>query len=160
MAGVRTTDLCDAHSDTVRVLAPIFRDFGKKREFAGPAVTLEVFEDNALVRAKLETPGQGRVLVIDGGGSLRRALVGGNLGKLAEANGWAGIIVHGAVRDSVELAECNVGVKALVTAPLRSEKQGKGREQVAVTFGGVTIEPGHWVYADDDGVIVSDLPLA
>ncbi|AKU94629.1 Ribonuclease E inhibitor RraA [Labilithrix luteola] len=156
---MRTADLCDAHSDTVRVLAPILRDFGKKREFAGPAVTLEVFEDNALVRAKLETPGQGRVLVIDGGGSLRRALVGGNLGKLAENNGWAGVIVHGAVRDTLELAECNVGVKALVTAPLRSEKKGAGREQVPVTFAGVTIEPGHWVYADDDGVIVSDLPI-
>lgn len=161
---VNTADLCDSyahshahahvHGGTVRVAQPIFRDYGKRRAFHGRAQTLRVFEDNALVRAALETPGNGDVLVIDGGGSLRTALVGGNLGKLAEANGWAGVVVHGAIRDSRELAECNVGIKALAAMPLKSAKKGEGNKNVAVTFAGITILPGEWIYADEDGLVV------
>ncbi len=123
--------------------------------FSGAVETLRVFEDNALVRATLETPGEGRVLVIDGGGSLARALVGGNLGKLAEANGWAGLVVYGAVRDSVELAACPVGIKALALCPRRGSKAGAGERGVPVTFAGITVAPGSALYADGDGVVVA-----
>lgn len=157
---MRTTDLCDEHGDALRVLQPLYRDFGQRRAFHGRVRTLRVFEDNALVRAALETPGKGEVLVIDGGGSMRVALVGGNLGKLAETNGWAGIVVHGAVRDASELVVCDVGVKALGTIPKKGAKAGAGERDVAVTFAGVTIAPGDWLYADDDGIVVSEGALA
>lgn len=153
-----TTDLCDAHED-VRVLAAGFRDFGAKRAFCGRARTLRVYEDNALVRAALETAGGGDVLVVDGGGSTRTALVGGNLGKLAQDQGWAGIVVNGAVRDSAELAQCAVGIKALAAVPRKSAKAGAGETAVAVTFGGITVAPGDWVYADEDGVVVGSRAL-
>jgi regulator of ribonuclease activity A len=153
---MRTTDLWDAHANELRLLEPLFRDFGGKRAFHGPIATLKVFEDNALVRSTLETPGQGRVLVVDGGGSVRRALVGGNLGKLAEQNGWAGIVVFGAVRDSLELVACNVGVKALALIPAKGEKTGAGERDVAVTFAGATLKPGDFLYADEDGILVSE----
>jgi regulator of ribonuclease activity A len=158
LAPPATADLCDAHSD-VRVLAPLFRDFGGKRAFAGRARTLRVHEDNALVRTALEMPGNGDVLVVDGGGSLRAALVGGNLGKLAQTHGWSGIVVHGAVRDSAELAQCAVGIKALAAIPRKSAKTGAGDHAVAVTFASVTIAPGEWVYADEDGIVVSERAL-
>ncbi len=146
-----TTDLCDAHPD-VRVRAPIFRDFGGKRSFSGRARTLKVQEDNVLVRSALETQGNGDVLVVDGGGSLRTALVGGKLGMLAQSNGWAGIVVHGAVRDSVELSACAVGIKALAAIPRKSAKSGAGEQALTLTFAGVSIAPEEWSYADEDGV--------
>ncbi|CAE6838939.1 Regulator of ribonuclease activity A [Paraburkholderia domus] len=122
-----TADLCDAHEDqlalgTLRVLEPVFHLFSRAECFSGEAVTLKVFEDNALVRATLEEKGAGRVLVVDGGGSLRRALVGGNLAQIAEQNGWAGIVLNGCVRDALELNEVNVGVAALTTCPRRGQK--------------------------------------
>lgn len=157
---MRTTDLCDEHGDALRVLQPLYRDYGKKRSFHGRVRTLRVLEDNALVRAALETAGNGDVLVIDGGGSMRVALVGGNLGKLAEDHGWAGIVVHGAVRDASELAACEVGVKALGTIPRKGAKTGAGEREVALTFAGVTIAPGDWLYADDDGIVVSGSRLS
>lgn len=153
-----TTDLSDAHPD-LPVLAPLFRDYGGRAAFHGHVRTLRVHEDNALVRATLETPGQGAVLVIDGGGSLRCALVGGKLGKLAEDNGWAGIVVFGAVRDSLELAACAVGVRALATHPKRSQKTGAGERDIPVTFAEVTFTPGAWLYADADGMLLSDARL-
>lgn len=153
-----TADLCDAHHD-VRVLEPRFRDHGKRRSFHGRVRTLLVQDDNTLVRAQLELPGNGDVLVVDGGGSERCALVGGNLGKLAEKNGWSGIVVHGCVRDAHELATCDVGIKALGTHPRKSGKTGAGNEAVTVSFAGVTIAPGEWLYADDDGILVSTRPL-
>jgi regulator of ribonuclease activity A len=154
-----TTDLCDAHGERVSVAAPIFRSFGGRARFAGTVATLECFEDNSLVRTALEEPGAGRVLVVDGGGSLRCALVGGNLGVLAQRNGWSGIVVHGCVRDTAELRQADVGVLALATNPRRSEKRGAGRRDVAVSFAGVTFAPGAWVCADEDGLIVADAPL-
>ncbi len=154
-----TTDLCDQFGDLVRVLEPGLQDFGGVTEFSGPVVTLRVFEDNALVRATLETPGEGRVLVIDGGRSTRTALVGGQLGQLAERNRWAGVVVWGAVRDSAELRQCHVGVRALATNPRKSAKLGAGERDVPVTIAGVPIAPGQWMAADADGIVVSDLEL-
>lgn len=160
-----TCDLCDAHEDkfangSLQALPPVFRRFGRRASFAGPAYTLKVFEDNALVRATLETPGDGRVLVIDGGGSLRSALVGGNLAALADKNGWAGIIVYGCVRDTLELNDCMVGIHALNTIPRRSARQGFGERGMAVTIAGVIVHPGDAIYADVDGVLVSRQALA
>lgn len=155
-----TCDICDAHEDrlahgTLNVLPPIFRSFGKQEKFSGPASTLKVFEDNALVRAALETPGNGQVLVVDGGGSLRCALVGGNLGQLAERNGWAGIVVNGCIRDSEEINACGIGVRALATHPQRSVRKGAGDSNLRVSIGGVAINPGDWIYSDADGILVA-----
>lgn len=159
-----TCDICDGNEDklasgALTVLPPVFQKFGKKAKFSGPAATLKVFEDNVLVRAALETPGNGRVLVIDGGGSLRCALVGGNLGVLAEKNGWAGIIVNGCIRDSEEINACDIGVRALATHPQRSVRKGVGERDLRVSIAGVAISPGDWIYADADGVLVSSQPL-
>ncbi|HTN66466.1 MAG TPA: ribonuclease E activity regulator RraA [Burkholderiaceae bacterium] len=160
-----TCDICDAHEDKLAgrglaVLPPLFAAFGARLKFAGPATTLKVFEDNALVRATLETPGNGHVLVIDGGGSRRCALVGGNLGQLAEKNGWAGIVVDGCIRDSEEINACAIGVRALATHPQRSAKKGAGERNVRVMIAGVAVDPGNWIYADADGVLVAAEKLA
>jgi regulator of ribonuclease activity A len=150
-----TADLCDAHP-SVQVLAPLYRDFGAQREFHGRIATLKVFEDNALVRQTLELPGEGRVLVVDGGGSLRCALVGGNLGELALRSGWVGLLVHGCVRDSAELAALPLGLRALAAHPRRSSKGLHGGEFGGVLeFAGVRFQPGDWLYADADGVVLA-----
>ncbi|MBS0567955.1 MAG: ribonuclease E activity regulator RraA [Proteobacteria bacterium] len=151
-----TADLADAQPEA-QVCAPLFRNYGGRRAFHGPVATVKVFEDNALVRATLETPGNGRVLVVDGGGSLRCALVGGMLGELAVNNGWAGIVVNGCVRDTPELETHAVGVKALAAHPRRSEKGlHSGQAGGVVEFAGVRFRPGAWLYADADGIVVAD----
>jgi len=155
-----TPDLCDEFGAEVRVAEPLFRDWGGVARFAGPIATLRVFEDNALVRQTLETPGDGRVLVVDGGGSLRTALVGGNLAALAHRNGWSGLVIYGCVRDSAELAATAVGVKALHAIPRKSAKEGVGERGVPVAFAGVTFAPGAWLYADGDGIVIADRRLA
>jgi regulator of ribonuclease activity A len=149
-----TADLCDEYGSGVQVVSPALADFGAIPSFSGPVTTLQVHEDNALVRAALEEPGDGRVLVVDGAGSLRTALVGGNLGKLAETQRWSGIVVWGAVRDVAELRRCNIGLRALGATPRKSAKTGAGRRDVPVEFGGVTIRPGQWLAADADGIVV------
>jgi regulator of ribonuclease activity A len=154
-----TPDLCDEFGAEVRVAEPMFRDFGGVERFAGPIATLRVFEDNALVRQALEMPGGGRVLVVDGGGSLRTALVGGNLAALAHRNGWSGLVVYGCIRDAAEIASTPVGVKALQAVPRRSAKAGAGERSVPVAFAGVTFAPGAWLYADRDGIVVADRKL-
>ena len=159
-----TADLCDAHEDqldagTLRVLDPVFTRFGRASCFGGEVVTIKVFEDNTLVRATLEEKGTGRVLVVDGGGSLRCALVGGNLTRLAEKNGWAGMVVFGCVRDTLELNECNLGMVALATHPQRSQKRGGGERDLPVRLPGSVVRPGEWIYADSDGVLVASAPL-
>jgi regulator of ribonuclease activity A len=164
MMGFSTCDLCDTNENLIAdgalaVLPPVFRSLGKRAAFAGQAATLKVFEDNVLVRAALETAGAGRVLVVDGGGSLRCALVGGNLGKLAEKNGWAGIVVNGCVRDADELDACDVGIRALALHPQRSVRKGVGDRDIVVTIAGVTVRPGDWIYADADGVLVTRAKL-
>jgi regulator of ribonuclease activity A len=154
-----TPDLCDEFGAEVRVAEPLFRDWGGVERFAGPIATLRVFEDNALVRQALEMPGGGRVLVVDGGGSLRAALVGGNLAALAHQNGWSGVVVYGCIRDAAEIASTPVGVKALQAVPRRSARAGAGERGVPVAFAGVTFAPGAWLYADRDGIVVADRKL-
>jgi len=150
-----TPDLCDEFAAEVQVAEPVFRDFGRRRAFAGPIRTLQVLEDNALVRRRLETAGQGAVLVVDGGGSLRTALVGGRLAALAGANGWSGVVVFGCVRDIEEIGATEVGVKALALCPMPAAKSGAGLQDIRVRFAGVTFDPGHFVYADENGLLVA-----
>jgi regulator of ribonuclease activity A len=151
-----TTDLSDAHPEA-QVCDPDFGDFGGRLAFHGQIKTLKVFEDNALVRATLETPGEGRVLVVDGGGSLRCALVGGNLGVLGVKNGWTGIVVNGCVRDAEELASQDIGIKALALHPRKSEKGlHSAHADKPLRFAGVSFKPGAWLYADADGIVVSE----
>lgn len=157
-----TCDLCDVHkndgSGAFRVLPPVFKDFGARKRFAGPVSTIKCFEDNSLVKAALDEPGRQRVLVVDGGGSLRRALVGGNLAAAAERNGWAGVVVHGCVRDSAELAAAEVGIRALALMPLPTEKRNAGERDVPVQIDGVWVRAGDWLYADEDGMVVTPEP--
>lgn len=148
-------DLCDAHGDAVSVLEPLFVNFGGVDSFGGRAVTVSCFEDNSLVAEQLALPGGDRVLVVDGGGSLRCALLGDNLARKGANNGWAGVLVYGCVRDVQALAETPIGVQALAPHPRRSVKRGIGELNVPVTFAGVTIRPGEFVYADGNGVIKS-----
>ena len=150
-----TCDLCDAHAEKISVLAPSFQCYGGHARFCGPIATLKVFEDNALVRAMLSEPGLGRVLVVDGGASLRCALLGDQLGELAVANDWAGVLVYGAIRDSVALAKLPLGIRALTTHPLKSIKRGEGQRDLTLEFSGVRFTPGDWLYADEDGIIIS-----
>jgi regulator of ribonuclease activity A len=150
-----TADLCDAHSDKLSIVAPMFMRFGGREAFGGEIRTLKVFEDNALVRQTLSTPGNGNVLVVDGGGSMRCALVGDQLALLAQQNNWSGVVVYGCVRDSVAMRAMDVGIRALNTHPLRSLRKGIGDIDIPVVFGGVKFTPGHWLYADADGIVVA-----
>jgi regulator of ribonuclease activity A len=157
-----TGDLCDAHKNKLdgsfRVLPPVFRSYGKRERFAGTVSTVKCFEDNTSVKAALEEPGHGRVLVVDGGGSLRRALVGGNIAASAAKNGWAGVVVDGCVRDSAELVLCEVGIRALALIPLPTERRHAGERDVAVNVQGVWVRPGEWLVADEDGIVVMPTP--
>lgn len=159
----KTPDLCDQFEaelgKTIRVVAPMFQRYGARGTFSGQIVTLKLFEDNSLVREALGQPGQGKVLVVDGGGSLRCALVGDQLAILAHKNGWEGIVVYGCIRDSADINGIGIGVRALNTHPQKSIKKGIGDPNVAVAFGGVTFNPGEYLYADEDGILVSSAPL-
>lgn len=164
MIDFATTDLCDAHeaaleSGELQVMSPGLRSFGKRAKFAGPAVTLAVFEDNLELAALVRSEGKGRVLVVDACGSLRRAVLGGNLAKAAETNGWAGVVIAGAIRDVGEIAACDLGVLALAANPLRPGKRGGAQRDVPVKVQGVHVVPGMWVYADADGVLVASRAL-
>jgi RraA famliy len=150
-----TADLYDAHADRVQVALPVFRDYGGRKTFNGRIATVKVFEDNSLVRAALDQQGDDRVLVVDGGGSMRCALLGDMLAQLGKDNGWNGIIVHGCIRDSAVIATIDIGVKALGANPRKSIKKGAGDRNLPVTFAGVTFTPGHYVYADEDGIMIS-----
>ena len=155
-----TADLYDQHEGKVQVALPLFRDYGGRKVFGGQVVTVRVFEDNSLVRAALSERGQGKVLVIDGGESLRCALVGDLLAQLGKDKGWEGIIVSGCIRDSSAIAGIDIGIKALGTNPRKSVKKGVGDRDVPVTFAGVTFNPGDYVYADTDGILVSASKIA
>jgi regulator of ribonuclease activity A len=154
-----TADICDRFGDRVAVAEPLFQDLGGRTAFSGPIETVRVVEDNALVRQVLETAGAGRVLVVDGRGSQRCALVGGRLARLAAENGWSGIVVNGCVRDLEELAAADIGVKALAGCPMPPAKTGAGERGVPVSFAGVTFTPGHSLWADRDGVVVGPAEL-
>jgi regulator of ribonuclease activity A len=155
-----TAELCDQFGDRVAVAEPVFRDFGGRAAFAGEIETVRVLEDNVLVRRILESEGRGRVLVVDGGGSRRCALVGGRLAALAASNGWSGIIVNGCVRDVGELGIAMVGVKALAACPKPPSKTGAGERGVPVSFAGITFTPGHLVWGDEDGLVVGEPGLS
>ena len=159
-----TCDLCDVHknssADAFRVLPPVFKSFGAHTRFSGLISTVQCFEDNSQVKAAVDEPGLGRVLVVDGGGSLRKALLGGNLGAAAARNGWAGVVIDGCVRDVAELTQCAVGIRALASMPMPTEKRQQGLRDVAVQIQGVWVKPGEWLCADEDGIVVSAQPLA
>jgi len=162
-----TCDLCDAHKndapEAFRVLPPAFKDYGARRVFCGPVVTVKCFEDKSLVKAAVDSCGYvdtpegpvGKVLVVDGAGSLRRALLGGNLGASAAKNGWAGVVIDGCVRDVAELAVQDVGIRALASMPMPTEKKNQGLKDLPVQIQGVWVNPGDWLYADADGMVVS-----
>lgn len=158
MTVISTPDLTDSFPEA-RAIELQFRSFGAVQQFAGPAVTIKCHEDNSLVKACVDEPGQGRVIVVDGGGSLRRALLGDMLAEKAASNGWAGLVINGVIRDVDEIGRTRLGVQALGTAPVKTEKLGVGQRDVPIAFGGVTISPGEYVYADNNGVIVSEKPL-
>ena len=150
-----TPDLCDEYPDLVSVLEPMLRNYGGRSSFGGEIVTIKCFEDNSLVREQVSQPGKGKVLVVDAGGSLRRACLGDMLAEKAVANGWEGILMYGCIRDADAIAELDFGVQALNTHPMKTEKRGIGDLNVEVTFGGVTFVPGQFTYADNNGVIIS-----
>ncbi len=156
---IKTADLCDQFVADVAIAEPMFVNYGGRAAFGGPLATLKVYEDNTLVREALSTSGQGQVLVIDGGGSLRCALVGDQLAQLAYDNGWAGIVVYGCIRDARAIAAIDIGVRALNTHPRKSVKRGEGQRQISLTFAGITFVPGYYLYADEDGIIVAARPL-
>ncbi len=148
-------DLCDAHADIVRVAQPGFVSFGARRSYGGSIETIKCFEDNSLVAEAVNEPGGGRVLVVDGGGSTRCALVGDNLARRASVNGWQGIVVSGCVRDVDELALIQLGIHALAAHPLRSVKRGGGERGIGLSFAGIDFVPGNYLYADANGIVVA-----
>ena len=158
-AGFATADLCDAHGAAVHVLDLVLHDFGAQRAFAGEISTVRAFEDNSRVREAVHEAGHGRVLVVDGSGSLRRAMLGDLLAAKAVENGWSGIIINGAIRDSVAIAALDLGVKALGTCPRKTDRAGIGERDVVLQLGGILITPGEWIHADADGVLVSEVSV-
>ncbi len=156
-----TPDLCDDHPDLVRVVTGLhWYSYGGRERFGGPVATVKCFEDNSRVKEQLAEPGKGRVLVVDGGGSLRHALIGDMIAGGAHDNGWAGVIIHGACRDVEVLSEIDLGVFALGCVPVKSVRRDEGQVDLPVHFGGVTFRPGEWVYADANGVISAERELA
>ncbi|KAF8391829.1 hypothetical protein HHK36_022167 [Tetracentron sinense] len=160
-----TAEVCDANpqlfvSGELRALQPVFQIYGRRQVFSGPIVTLKVFEDNVLVREFLEEKGNGRVLVVDGGGSMRCAILGGNPVQQAQNNGWAGIVVNGCIRDVEEINGCDIGVRALASHPMKANKKGIGEKHVPITIAGTRICDEEWLYADTDGILVSKTELS
>lgn len=158
-----TPDLCDKyenHSEAnLRVLDPGFKNYGGRSAFYGEVVTIKCFEDNSVVKQLVGEPGHGKVIVMDGGASMRRAILGDMLAAKAAENGWAGLIINGCIRDCDEIGQVNLGVKALDTHPMKTEKRGIGDLNVPVTFAGHTIKPGDFVYADNNGILLSSIAL-
>ena len=148
-------DICDQFIDDIAVLEPVFHDYGGKQRFCGEIVTIKCFEDNSLVAETVREPGKGRVIVVDGGGSLRRALLGDMLAAAAVDKGWAGLLVNGCVRDVEILATLDLGVKALASYPVRTDKRGEGQRDVPLRFAAALMEPGDFLYADANGIVVA-----
>src|SRR5210317_1368973 len=155
----KTADLCDEYPDSLQICEPGFSDFGGRRRFFGQISTIKCFEDNSLVREAVAEPGEGRVLVVDAGGSRRCAMLGDMLAAKAEAEGWSGVLMYGLIRDSADIAQMDLGVKALGTIPLKSVKKGIGERDVEVRFAGVNFSPGSYLYADEDGIVCSHAAL-
>lgn len=155
----KTADLYDRYGDEIQTCEPIFRDFGGKSRFHGPIVTVKCFEDNSFVKSTLAEPGAGRVLVVDAGGSRRCAMLGDLIAASAVEQGWAGVVLFGCVRDTVEIGQMPLGVKALASIPRKSERRGEGQRDIPVTFAGVRFAPGDHIYCDEDGILVADRAL-
>ena len=155
MSDFKTTDLYDEYLEELQVAAPIFRGFGGKTKFHGEIVTLKAFEDNTFLKQSFESDGKGKVLVVDSGGSLRAAIMGDVMAALGASNGWEGVIIHGCIRDSADVAKVNIGVKALATIPRKTVKRNQGTLNIPVTFAEVTFNPGEYVYADEDGIVLT-----
>ena len=155
-----TPDLCDAYPELVQVVEPMFANYGGRDSFGGQIVTIKCHEDNSLVKEQVDLSGQGKVLVVDGGGSLRRALLGDMLAEKAAKNGWEGIVVYGCIRDVDVIAQTDLGVQALASHPMKTDKRGIGDLNIPVSFGGVTFKPGDYLYADNNGIIVSPQALS
>jgi regulator of ribonuclease activity A len=158
MTRFSTPDLSDASPQARAIELPL-RNYGKHRHFCGRVVTIKCHEDNSLVKACVDEPGDGRVIVVDGGGSCRRALLGDMLAEKAASNGWSGLVINGVIRDVDEIAATELGVQALGSCPVKTEKLGVGQRDVSLHFGGIVIEPGDYLYADNNGVLVSKQPL-
>ena len=154
-----TADLFDDFEDQLQSCELSFQNFGGIKSFFGQISTIRCHEDNSLIRQTLSERGQGRVLVIDGAGSLRKALVGDMIAELARSNGWSGIVVHGAIRDSVAIGNLQIGLKALSTNPRKSSKTGSGFQKIPLQFGNICFTPNHWIYCDYDGIAVSPINL-
>ncbi|WP_300729235.1 ribonuclease E activity regulator RraA [Pseudomonas sp.] len=154
-----TPDLCDAYPDLVQVLEPMFSNFGGRDSFGGEIVTIKCFEDNSRVKEQAELDGKGKVLVVDGGGSLRCALLGDMIAERAAQNGWEGLVIYGCIRDVDVIAQTHLGVQALASHPMKTNRRGVGDLNVDVTFAGVTFRPGAFIYADNNGVIISPSAL-
>ncbi len=150
-----TPDLCDDYAHLIRVVEPMFSNFGARERFSGEIVTIKCFEDNSLVKQAVNELGQNRVLVVDAGGSMRRACLGDMLAHQAAKNGWSGVVIYGCIRDVDEIINIDIGVQALGVHPMKTNKKGVGENNIAVTFGGVTFNPGEFLYADNNGIIVS-----
>ncbi|TXY15960.1 ribonuclease E activity regulator RraA [Vibrio mimicus] len=155
-----TSALCDIYLDQVDVVEPMFSNFGGCASFAGQITTIKCYEDNGLIRETLEQDGLGRILLIDGGGSLRRALIDAELAALAEENEWEGIVVYGSVREVDELEEMSIGIQAIASIPVGATSQGVGEVDIPVNFGGVTFLPEDYLYVDNTGIIISQEPLS
>ncbi|HCS13418.1 MAG: ribonuclease activity regulator protein RraA [Zetaproteobacteria bacterium CG06_land_8_20_14_3_00_59_53] len=155
----KTTDLYDAHLENLQVAAPIFRDFGGKVRFHGKIVTLKAVDDNTFLKAAFETDGHGKVLVVDAAGSMRCAMMGDVMAALGASNGWEGVVIHGCIRDSAGVARVNIGVKALATTPRKTVKRNQGVPDIAVHFADVSFQPGHYLYADEDGIVISQAAI-
>lgn len=158
-----TCDFCDKHkaNDTgeIRVIPMVFQNYGARVRFAGQVLTVKCYEDNSHVKQAVESPGLGRVLVVDGGASMRRALLGGNLAAAAAGNGWAGIIINGCARDAAELAVLDLGIRALALNPMPTLRSGQGQTGCSVFVQGVQVYAGDWLYADADGIVIGSRPL-
>jgi len=152
-------DLCDQFPESTQVLECQFIDYGQHQTFSGQAVTVKCFEDNSIVKSLVNSPGNGQVIVVDGGGSTRRALLGDMLAQAAVSNGWAGIVINGYIRDVATINTLPIGVKALGSCPVKTQKRGLGDLNVEVRFAGVSINEGDWIYADLNGVLTSKQPL-
>ena len=151
----KTTDLYDEYLEELQVAAPIFRDFGSRIRFSGEIVTLKALEDNTFIKAAFETDGHGKVLVVDGAGSMRCAMIGDVMADLGASNGWEGIVINGCIRDSADVRNVDIGVKALGTIPRKTVKRNQGVPDIPVHFADITFAPGDWLYADEDGIVIS-----
>lgn len=155
-----TSDLCDHYSDDLQILEPLYQNYGQKQEFEGQVVTVKCFEDNSMVKQLSTESGHGKVLVVDGGGSLRHALLGDLIAAKFVENGWSGLVIHGCVRDVEILKTMDLGVRALNSIPIKSVRKGLGETGVPIRIAGANINSGDWIYADETGIIVSEKQLA